>query len=39
MVYPPLRHRSFFGTGLYDYYGFVCRPPSHHARVSAPLRA
>jgi len=30
MFYPPLRHRSFIGTGLYDYYGFVCRPPSHH---------
>jgi len=27
MFYPPLRHRSFIGTGLYDYYGIICRPP------------
>jgi hypothetical protein len=30
MVYPHLRHRRITGTGLYDYYGFICRPPSHH---------
>ena len=39
MVYPHRRRRRFVGTGLYDYYGFICRPPSYHARVTASLRA
>jgi len=30
MFYPPLRHRRFIGIALYDYYGFIFRPPSHH---------
>ena len=27
MFYPPLRHRSFLGTGLYDYYGLLFQAP------------
>jgi len=30
MVYPHLRHRRLIGTELYDYYGFLFKPPSHH---------
>jgi len=30
MFYPHRRHRQITGTRLYDYYGFICRPPSHH---------
>ena len=32
MFYPHLRHRRITGTGLYDYYGFLFRPPSHHSQ-------
>ena len=30
MFYPHRRHRRITGTELYDSYGFICRPPSHH---------
>ena len=30
VFYPHRRHRRVTGTALYDYYGFLCRPPSHH---------
>jgi len=30
MFYPHLCHHRITGTGLYDYDGFICRPPSHH---------
>jgi hypothetical protein len=30
MFYPHRRHRRITGTELYDYYGFICWPPSHH---------
>jgi hypothetical protein len=29
MFYPHLCHHRITGTGLYDYYGFICRPSSH----------
>jgi hypothetical protein len=30
MFYPHRRHRRITGTELYDYYGFICWPPSHN---------
>ncbi len=30
VFYPQRRHRNLFGTGFYDDYGFICRPPSPH---------
>jgi len=30
VFYPHRRHRRITGTELYDYYGFICRPSSHH---------
>lgn len=39
MFYPQLCHHSLIGIRLYDYYGFICRPPLHHRHVTALLRA
>ena len=37
VVYPRVRHRTFIGYHLYDYYGFICRPPAHNIYISAML--
>ena len=39
MVYPPPCHHEIIGTELYDYYGFICRPPIHNVNITAALRA
>ena len=33
-----IRHRTFIGSHIYDYDGFICRPPAHNIYISAMLR-